>query len=96
MIAPGNGDVAARNYAPSESSLPPQREADTAPQAYQPPAYEPPAYEAPAYQPPAYQPPPTPTAPQDEGSAGQAAKPAPTYTVWSSTPGDGQPFGPKE
>ncbi len=90
MNGPGNGNAPARDASASASSLPPQREADTAPQAYQPPAYEPPAYEPPAYQPPA------PSAPQGDASPGQPAKPAQTYTVWSSTPGDGQPFDPKE
>ena len=96
MKTPGNGDAPAREFAAAEPSLPPQREADTAPQAYQPPAFEPPAYQPPAYEPPAYQPPPAPSAPQGDASPGQATKPAQTYTVWSSTPGDGQPFGPKE
>ena len=96
MRTPGNGDAPARSYAPAEPSLPPQRETDAAPQAFQPPAYEPPAYQPPAQEPPAYQPPPAPPAPQAEAPAGQAAKPPQTYTVWSSTPGDGQTFGPKE
>lgn len=91
MTSPGNGDAPGREFVPETPSLPPQREADTAPQAYPPPAYEPPPYD-----PPAYQPPPVPSAPPGDAASGQPAKPAQTYTVWSSTPGQGQHLDPKE
>lgn len=84
----GNGETAARE--PSGApSLPVPREADTARHDYPPPAYESPAYEPPAYEPPA-------PAPQLDAPPAPSAKPASTYTVWSSTPGDGRHFGPKE
>ena len=91
MIAPGNGDAPAREFAVAAPTQPP-REVDMAPPTYQAPAYQPPAYEPPAYQPP----PPAPSAPAGDAESGQPAKPAPTYSVWSSSPGDGQPLGPKE
>ena len=87
MMATGNGEAPLREPA-AAPSLPPPREADTAPPDDLRPTFEPPAYEPPAYQPPA-----APPAPQGDAAP---AKPAQTYTVWSSTPGDGRHFGPKE
>ncbi|MEX2150772.1 MAG: Rne/Rng family ribonuclease [Steroidobacteraceae bacterium] len=48
---------------------------------------------APAYEPEAQQ---AASAPAAEESPAQPPKPAQNYTVWSSTPGEGQHFGPKE
>jgi ribonuclease E len=47
---------------------------------------------APAYEPAAQ----TPSAPAAEEAPAQTSKPAQNYTVWSSTPGEGHHFGPKE
>jgi hypothetical protein len=41
-------------------------------------------------------PPQAPSAPTADDSPTQPPKPAQNYTVWSSTPGEGQHFGPKE
>jgi hypothetical protein len=48
----------------------------------------------PAFEPTA--PPQAPSAPAAEESPAQTPKPAQNYTVWSSTPGEGHHFGPKE
>ena len=40
--------------------------------------------------------PPAPVAPEPVEVPSPAAKPASTYTVWSSSPNDGHHFGPKE
>lgn len=86
----GNGDAFVREPA-AAPSLPPPRAADIAPQNDLRPAFDPPAHE-----PPAYVPPPAPSAPQGDAAPSEPAKPAQTYTVWSSTPGEGRHFGPKE
>jgi ribonuclease E len=79
-----------------ESSPTPQGAVDTpgreftAPEPFAQPAHVPdaaPAFEAPA---------PAPSPPAREESPAQAPKPAQNYTVWSSTPGEGSHFGPKE
>jgi hypothetical protein len=40
--------------------------------------------------------PPAPVATEPVEAPSSAAKPSSTYTVWSSSPNDGQHFGPKE
>ena len=87
----GNGDAHQRIDAPPP--MPPPMMQPPRPDA-------PPAIPAAAAPPPP--PPPAPPVPQAPVASpvaspvGQAPKPAPTYTVWSSTPGEGHHFDPKE
>ncbi len=87
-IPHGNGDPASRGEgsAPAAASAPPPMDTRVASPPPPPPAMSPP---------PEMPPPPAMTPP--EGSPGsQPPKGGSTYTVWSSTPGEGHHFGPKE
>ncbi|MGH8242273.1 MAG: Rne/Rng family ribonuclease [Steroidobacteraceae bacterium] len=80
----GNGDTRAREEFPREA--PPQRPA--------PAAELPPVEAAPPAPSPAPSAEPAPTRVEVPGS--ESPKSGQSYTVWSSTPGEGQHFGPKE
>jgi ribonuclease E len=71
-----------------------------APPSPMPPTTQPQRPDAPPAVPVATAPPAQPPSPAQPGSVeaptSQAPKPAQSYTVWSSTPGEGQHFGPKE
>jgi len=73
---------------------------DVSPAPMPPPMMQPPRQDAPPAVPVSAAPPAPPASPAQqapaESPAGQAPKPAQTHTVWSSTPGEGHHFGPKE
>ncbi len=83
MMPQANGDAPAREFAPAAPAV---IEPPRAPEASSH------ATEAPL----PYEPAPTATPPAVDGSPPQPQKPTQNYTVWSSTPGEGQHFGPKE
>jgi ribonuclease E len=82
---PAPVDTPVRDFSTAAPFGPPAQVPDAVP-AYEPAAQPPPA-------PPAL---PAPPAPPAEGSPAPTPKPAQNYTVWSSTPGEGHHFGPKE
>jgi len=91
-----NRDGRQDSQAGGESSPTPQSPVDSPAREFNAPAplVQPPHVPdvAPAFEPAAQAPP----APAAEESPAQTAKPAQNYTVWSSTPGEGHHFGPKE
>jgi len=92
-VRDGRQDVPSGN---DQSSVPPANGdapvrdfISTEPLAQPPRAPEPPPSSEPA-------PPPQSSALPPDASPGESPKPTQTYTVWSSTPGDGHHFGPKD
>jgi len=87
-IPHGNGDPASRGEgsAPAAASAPPPMDTRVASPPPPPPAMSPPPE----------MPPPPAMTPPDGSPGSQPPKGGSTYTVWSSTPGEGHHFGPKE
>jgi len=92
--APGAGETTGAPSGNGNGNGETRQERD-APSSPPPPVTQPPRPDAPPAVPVAAAPPP-PQPASVEAPVSQAPKPAQTYTVWSSTPGEGHHFGPKE